>query len=175
MLKTGHNHTGSYDFWIVRLVAICPRCDRSAMFATISNCSKPILRLMIDRTIGRTRGRAIINDWRRSIARSIVGNRATTGSDHRPIVRSIYTFDDRGTLRPITWSIVACCDRSDDLLTVILSRYVHCHPITMCSLSSYHDNIVNCHPSTICSLPSYHDLFTAILSRSVNCHPITIC
>ena len=31
--------------------------------------------------IGRTRGRAITNDWRISMARSVVGNRATSGSD----------------------------------------------------------------------------------------------
>ena len=31
-----HSHTGSYDFLIVRLVAIWRTCDRSAMFATIS-------------------------------------------------------------------------------------------------------------------------------------------
>ena len=38
--------------------------------------------------IGRERGRAISNDWRKSMARSVVGNRETSGSDHRPIVRS---------------------------------------------------------------------------------------
>lgn len=84
------------------MVAIWPRYDQSAMFATISICDR-ILRLLLrlvvgHRTIGGTRGRAITNDWRRSIARSIVGNRATSGGDQRPIVRSI----------------VATCDRSHD-------------------------------------------------------------
>ena len=47
------------------------------------------------RTIGRTRGRAISNDWRRSMARSVVGNRATSGGDHRLIVRSIIASGER--------------------------------------------------------------------------------
>ena len=42
-----------------------------------------------------TRGHAIMNDWRRSMARSIVGNCATSGSDQRPIVRSVIALDDR--------------------------------------------------------------------------------
>ena len=67
-----------YDFWIVRLVAIGPRCDQSAMFATISSSSR------IPRSIS-TRGRAFTNDWRISMARAIVGNRATSGSDQRPM------------------------------------------------------------------------------------------
>ena len=47
-------------------------------------------------TIGRTRGRAITNDWRRWMARSVVGNRATSGSDHRPIVcQSLRPTTDR--------------------------------------------------------------------------------
>ena len=35
-----HSHTGSYHFWVVRLVAIGPMCDRSGMFATISSCGR---------------------------------------------------------------------------------------------------------------------------------------
>ena len=33
--------------------------------------------------IGRMRGRAMTNDWRRWMARSVDRNRATSGSDHR--------------------------------------------------------------------------------------------
>ena len=80
--------------------------------------------------IGRTSGRAITNDWRRLIARSIVGNRAISGGDHRPIVRSIIASDDRphdqswcrvidrtinrDVRRPIVRSIVTSGDRSSD-------------------------------------------------------------
>ena len=32
-----------------------------------------------------TRGRAIMNDWRISVVRAIVGNHATSGSDQRPM------------------------------------------------------------------------------------------
>ena len=35
-----HSHTGSYDFLIVRLVAIWRTCDRSALFATISSSGR---------------------------------------------------------------------------------------------------------------------------------------
>ena len=79
------------------------------------------------------RGRAITNDWRRSMARSIVGNSATNGSDQRPIVRSVTAPDDRsydqswrpttdctlnrGVQRPIVLSIVAPDGRSWHLTT----------------------------------------------------------
>ena len=116
-----HSHTRSYDFWIVRVVAIGPRCDRSAMFATISSSGR-ILRSIF------TRGRAITNDWRISMARTIVGNRATSGSDQRPIYdhswrpatdgtinRSLHLATDRtskrGILSPSVRSIVAPEDR----------------------------------------------------------------
>ena len=78
MQEYSHGHTGSYDFGIVRLVATGPRCDRSAMFATISSNGR------IPRS-NSTRGRAITNDWRISMERAIVGNRATSGSDQRPM------------------------------------------------------------------------------------------
>ena len=116
-----HSHTGSYDFWIVRFVAIWPRCDRSAMSAAISSGGWSL-------TIGRTRGGAITNDWRRWMARSVVGNRATSGSDHRFFRRSIIASDDRsydqswcrvtdrsinrGVRRRVARTIVASCDRS---------------------------------------------------------------
>ena len=73
-----NSQTGSYDFWIVRLVANGPRCDRSSMFATISSSGR------IPPSIS-TRGRAITNDWRILMARAIVGNRAASGSDQRPM------------------------------------------------------------------------------------------
>ena len=34
-----HNHTGSYDFLIIRLVAIWRTCDRSAIYTTIEGLS----------------------------------------------------------------------------------------------------------------------------------------
>ena len=55
-----------------------PRGDRSGMFATISSNGR------IRRSIS-TRGRAITNDWIISMARGIGGNRATRGSDQRPM------------------------------------------------------------------------------------------
>ena len=78
VLRLSHSHTGSYDFWIVRLVAIGSRCDRSAMFATIYSSGR------IRRSISK-RGRIITNDWRITMARAIVGNRATSVSDQRPM------------------------------------------------------------------------------------------
>ena len=85
----------TYDFWFARSVAIGPRCDRSAMFATISSIPRSIC------------GRAITNDGRISMARAIVGNRATSGSDQRPTdIRSIVTAATDGTinrsLHPVT-------------------------------------------------------------------------
>ena len=72
------------------------------MFATISSSSR------MQRSIS-TPGRAITNGLRISMARAIVGNRATSGSDKRPTdVRAIVTAGGR-------WydqSIVASCDRS---------------------------------------------------------------
>ena len=64
-----------------------------------------------------TRGRAIKNNWRISIARAIVGNRATNGSDQRPVYdQSRRPATDgtinRGVQRSIARSIVASCDRS---------------------------------------------------------------
>ena len=60
------------------MVAIVPRCERSAMFATISSSAR--IRRLIS-----TRGRAITNNTKISMARAIVGNRATSGSDQRPM------------------------------------------------------------------------------------------
>ena len=96
---------------IVRLVAIGPRCDRSAIFATISSSGR------IPRSTYMRR-RAITNDWRISMARAIVGNRATIGgSDHRPIVTAgdrCNDQQDRCIQRPIVRALVACCDRAYD-------------------------------------------------------------
>ena len=89
-----HSHTGSYDFWIVRLL-------RLGQGATD--------RQFLLRSPAAVGGRAITNDWRISMARAIAGNRTTSGSDQRPTdVRSIVAAGDR-------WydqSIVASCDRS---------------------------------------------------------------
>ena len=71
------------------------------MFATISSSGR--IRRLIS-----TRGRAITNDTKISMVRAIVGNRATSGSDQRPINR-----DGR---RPMVGSIVASCGRVYDKL-----------------------------------------------------------
>ena len=54
------------------------------MFATISSR---------DRRSIYTRGRANTNDWRISMARAIEGNRATSGSDQRPMYDQLLTTD----------------------------------------------------------------------------------
>ena len=84
----------------------------TAMFATIS------------RSIS-THGRAITNDWRISMARAIVGNCATSGSDQRPPYdQSLRPATDGTTNRPlppatdhiraIVQTLVASCDRAYD-------------------------------------------------------------
>ena len=80
------------------------------MFATISSSGR------IRRSIS-TRGRAITNDWRISMARAIVGNRATSGGDQRPMYDQLLrsTTDrtiNRDGRRPMVRSIVASCNRS---------------------------------------------------------------
>ena len=66
-----------------------------------------------------TRGRAITNDWRISMAISIVRNRATSGSDQRPLYDQLLrtTTDrtiSRRVRRPIVRSVVASGHRSYD-------------------------------------------------------------
>ena len=99
------------------------------MFATISSSGR------IRRSVS-TRGRAITNDWRMSMARAIVGNCATSGSDQRPMCDQLFrpttdrtinrvdrSYDqswrlatdgtiNRGGRRPMVRSIVASCDWS---------------------------------------------------------------
>ena len=87
-----------------------PRCERSAMFATISSSGR--IRRLIS-----TRGRAITSDTKISMERAIVGNRATSGSDQPPMYDQLLrpTTDrtiNRGDRRPMVGSIVASCDRS---------------------------------------------------------------
>ena len=101
----------------------------SAMFATISSSAR--IRRLIS-----TRGRAITNNTKISMARAIVGNRATSGSDQRPmyatisycarrpIVRPIVATDrtiNRDGRRPMVGSIVASCDRSCEHSIVVWS------------------------------------------------------
>ena len=57
------------------------------------------------RTIGRSHGRANTNDWRRSMARSIVGNRATCGSSNWLYDLLLRTTTDRATDRGVRWLI----------------------------------------------------------------------
>ena len=108
-LPLSHSHTGSYDFWIVRLVAIGPNCDRSAIFATISSSGR------IPRSIS-TRGRErTIGEYRwQEPSQEIVGPVVVINNrgGRRPMVRSI----DRCILRLIVRSIVATYDRSYDNL-----------------------------------------------------------
>ena len=67
----------------------------------------------------RSRGRVITNDWRISMERTIVGNRATSGSDQRlmhdqswqpatddTINRSLHPATDRTSNRGIQWPVV---------------------------------------------------------------------
>ena len=62
-----------------------------------------LLRLVVGhRTIGGTLGRAITNDWRRLIARSVVGNRETSR-----MISRLY-------LRPLARSVVYIYDQSHD-------------------------------------------------------------
>ena len=106
------------------MVAIGPRCERSVMFATMSSSGR--IRRLIS-----TRGRAITNDTKVSMARAIVGNRATSGSDQRPMYDQLLrpTTDrtiNRDGRRPMVGSIVASCDRS----------YEHSwHPVAECMIS----------------------------------------
>ena len=96
-----HIHTGSYDCLIVRLGVIWRTCDRSAMFATISRSGR------ILRSVFFAGGRSSY-DWSYAWSRDhhrlekiddkihhIVGNRTTSGSHKRSIVRSIVAPDDR--------------------------------------------------------------------------------
>ena len=69
------------------------------MFATISSSGR--IRRLIS-----TRGRAITNDTKISMARAIVGNRATGGSDQRPMYDQL--------LRPTTDRTINRGDRSYD-------------------------------------------------------------
>ena len=46
---------------------------------------RPIGNICYDLQQRLPRGRSITNDWRISMARAIVGNRATNGSDQRPM------------------------------------------------------------------------------------------
>ena len=96
-----HIHTRSYDFLIVQFVAIWRTCDRSAMFATISR-SGCILRSVFfaggrssyDWTYAWSRNQQRLEKIGGKIHRS-VGNRTTSGSHTRSIVRSIGAPDDR--------------------------------------------------------------------------------
>ena len=65
----------------------------------------------------------ITNDWRISMARAIVGNRATSGSDQRPMYnQSCRPAIDRCLLRPIVRSNVASCERSYEHSCHLASR-----------------------------------------------------
>ena len=72
-------------------IATSRTIDRSAMFATIFSSGR------IPRSIS-TRGRAITNDWRISMARAIVGNRATSSIDQRPMYDQSWHPVTEGTI-----------------------------------------------------------------------------
>ena len=114
---TQDRDSGSYDWEFVRLDAIWPRYDRSAMSATISGSGCILSDWSL--TMGRTRGRAITHNWKRLMAKSVAGNRATSGSDHRLIVgQSLRPMTDRTINLGVVWlvarSIVASGDGSPD-------------------------------------------------------------
>ena len=76
------------------------RCGKATVRPVGCDCAKvrPIgnvcydLQQLIRRSIS-TRGCAITNDWRISMARAIEGNRATSGSDPRPMYDQLLTTD----------------------------------------------------------------------------------
>ena len=110
--RLSHSHTGSYDFSIVRLVAIDPWCDRSAIFATISSSGRiPRYRSLRVVALSRTMGEYRWQEPSQEIVGVLVAinDRCTINRDgRRPMVRSI----DRCLLRPVVRAIVAYCDRS---------------------------------------------------------------
>ena len=101
--------SGSYD-WL-----------RLCQGATDRQCLLRSPAARIRRSISM-RGRAITNDWRISMARAMVGIRATSGNDQRPMWISycarrppIVATDgmiNRDGRRPMVRPIVATCDRS---------------------------------------------------------------
>ena len=137
--RVSHSHTGPYDFWIVRLFAIWPRCDRSAMSATISSSGRLGVRLVVrSPTIGEDRWqdhpqvivRLIVAITDRSYGQSLrpTNDRTINRDVVCQIVRSIVASGDRshdeywhpatdhtidhGVLRPIVRPIVASGDGS---------------------------------------------------------------
>ena len=109
-------------------------CHRSPMFATISSSCR------IPRSVS-TRGHAIANDWRISMARVIVGNRATCGSDQGPMYdQSRWPATDgttnrsltertinSGTRRPMVRSIVG--ETLDRTINRSIVRHCYLRPI----------------------------------------------
>ena len=97
----------------------------------------------ISRLVVGTRGCVITNDWRMSMARSFVGNRATSVSDRRPIVRSITV--------PTDWSYdQSGCQAIDRTITIVILR-----PIVRIVMGhdQLHDRSFDCvirgHPQTV--------------------------
>ena len=117
LFALSHSHTESYD-WL-RLGKVRPIGN----VCTISSSGR------IRRSIFK-RGRAITNDWRISMERAIVGNRATSRSvndrctinrdGRRPINRSLhpntYRTSNCDILRPIVRALLASCRRAYDQL-----------------------------------------------------------
>ena len=95
------NSIGPIENWLkIRyLVSDINVLFQISMFATISSSAR------IRRVIS-TRGRAITNNTKISMARAIVGNRATSGSDQRPMYDQL--------LRPTTDRTINRGDRSYD-------------------------------------------------------------
>ena len=118
------SHHILYDFTIVRLVA------NRAKVRPIGNVCYD-LQQRSHTAIDLYAWSVITNDWITSMTRAIVGNRATSGSDHRPmynqswrpatdgtIRRSLPPATDRTSNRGIMWPIVrelvVSCDREYD-------------------------------------------------------------
>ena len=110
----------------------------------IAYCDRYCLLVVDRRTIGRTRGRAINNDWRRSMARSIMGSDLKHSTSYNVCEQSICGATGRKVARPVlnmTVDLVAThlslsithdpCDQSYDLcdqsyvLSTTGSRFQH--------------------------------------------------
>ena len=172
----------SYDFWIVRLGQ--GATDRQCL---LRSCSGRIRRSI------STRGRAITNDLRLSMARAIVGNRAARGSDQVTDVRSVIAPDDRSydqSWRPASRRIILeyegalyqvevktdCTINRDGRRSMVRSTVASCdrsyehswHPAGDRSYEhSWHpvtDRTINCGTG----LPIVRSIVGAIIDRTIN-------
>ena len=108
------------------------------------------------------------NDWRRSMARSIVGNRATSGSDQRPIERSVIAFDDRSfaqSWRPAIDRTINRDDRRSILrLIVVVGSNDRSHDQS-CNLRTFIQSIVA--PNGRSYNQSWHPTIDRTINRGI--------